>query len=823
MRRTRHAVLRTPAALALPVLLCLGLPATRAYAAGSGTIRGHVADASDAPVPGATVTLRNGVTGFSAATLTRDDGSFRFGNVPFNPYEMTVQAKGFQAAQRALEVRSSVPQDVPITLAVAGVSESVTVSAEGGAAQLETHTSTSHVDVDASYIARAPASVASRAMEALITATPGFAKDENGRYHFQGAHSQGEFVIDGQTVSDQTGITFSNSIDPGIAQSLEVIYGNVPAEYGEKVASVVNMVTKSGLDRPFHGELYAGASRYSSYEGGLSLGGGSRKLAAYGSLTGTWSDRFLDPVNFDNLHNNGNTQRAFLRLDYASDDLRDQLRFTLLAGRTDRDVTNTFSQQAAGQDQQVESRDQNYNLGWTHLLSSRATFEASAFGRLASFELLPSPGDTPVTAASDRSLDNYGLNAALTWVPDAHHELKAGGVLKRFPIDETFSFGLTDPAFNDPESDGYNPDLAPYDLTRGGQPLVFRGSDTGTYVAGFVQDNARYGPLGASLGLRYDRNDLPTREDQLQPRVGLAWYVEGTGTVLRASYNRLFFTPEYENILFSSSALAAGVVPPEVADSRELGGGVLLVRSERQDAYTLGAQQALGGRLRLDVDFWWRRSRNAGDQDQFQNTGIVFPIAFDAGRFNGWDVRLDLAPVGGVRGYLSLGHTHAVYVPPPVGGLFLDAEAVDAITGGPFLIDHDQELQAQAQLLWDIGRSGAWLGAGLRHDSGLVTEASPDELLADPDNAFAAPYVTVHSGTELDPNRIKARTLATFSAGWDLGPRFGVPISVQADLLNAFDTRGVYNILSVFGGTHVIPPRTLAFRIRYRFGSGSRG
>src|SRR6185295_14432835 len=105
-----------------------------------------------------------------------------------------------------------------------------------------------------------------------------FAKDENGRYHFQGFHSQGQFVIDGQTVSDQTGITFSNSIDPGIAQSLEVIYGNVPAEYGEKIGTVVNLATKSGLSSPFRGDIYGGGARYKTYEGGVSLGGGSKNF-----------------------------------------------------------------------------------------------------------------------------------------------------------------------------------------------------------------------------------------------------------------------------------------------------------------------------------------------------------------------------------------------------------------------------------------------------------------------------------------------------------------------------------------------------------------
>ena len=396
--------------------------------------------------------------------------------------------------------------------------------------------------------------------------------------------------------------------------------------------------------------------------------------------------------------------------------------------------------------------------------------------------------------------------------------LKLGVAFKSFPIDEAFGFGITDPGFNDPQSDSYNPALAPYDSTRGGQELSFRDKRTGTYAAAYFQDNLRYKNLTANLGVRFDHNNLPTTESQVEPRLGVAYYIERTATVLRGSYNRVFYTPEYENILFSSSPIAVSLVPPEVSDSRELGGGVLLVRSERQNAFTVGAQQGVGREVRLDGDFWWRRSRNAGDQDQFFNTGVVFPIAFDAGRFNGWNLRVDLAQTHAVRGFLSLGHVHAIYVPPPVGGLFLDAEAVDAITGGPFLIDHDQKLQAQGQVFWYLGGSGTWLGANLRYDSGLVTDASPADLVNDPDNAFAAPFIDVHSGTDLDPNRIKPRVIASFSGGVDLASH-GLPVSIQADLLNAFNKEGAYNILSVFGGTHVIPPRTLAVRVKYSFGA----
>ena len=111
------------------------------------------------------------------------------------------------------------------------------------------------------------------------------------------------------------------------------------------------------------------------------------------------------------------------------------------------------------------------------------------------------------------------------------------------------------------------------------------------------------------------------------------------------------------------------------------------------------------------------------------------------------------------------------------------------------------------------------MGANVRYDSGLVTDASPGDLANDADNAFAAPFVVVHSGGDLDPNRIKARTIGNFSLGFDRVGR-GVPVSIQADLLNAFDTQGVYNILSVFGGTHVIPPRTLSVRLKCSFGRG---
>ncbi|HLJ72964.1 MAG TPA: TonB-dependent receptor, partial [Thermoanaerobaculia bacterium] len=692
------------------------------FAAEAGTIHGTVVGPDNKPMSGVVVSLRNDVTGFHQDTATGTDGTYTFFNVPFNPYVLRVEVQGFAPVAKTIDVHSAVPVEAPVKLGVAQLSESISVTASQPAATLETDSSQSHIDIDKSYIAKAPAAVASRAMEQIVTSTPGFAKDENGRFHFQGAHSQSEYVVDGQTISDQTGVTFSNSIDPGIAQGIEIIYGNVPAEFGEKIGAVINLTTKSGLGagspKP---DVYLGASSFSTIEAGASVGAGSQTFGYFGSIDASKSDRFLDPVNFDNLHNTGNTERGFLRLDSASADQHNSFRFTTLLGATHRDVPNTFTQEASGQDQRVRSNDENVNAGWQSIFSQSSLVEINAFARFSKFHLSPSAGDTPVTAISDRSLNNYGFAPSYSWTTD-RNEVKAGINLKRYPIREHFEFGLTDPSLNDPTADGYNPNLAPYDLTRGGRMFVFDARRTGTYDAAYVQDNIKFHNLTANLGVRYDSNNLPLKDTAWEPRLGLAYYIPRSKTVFRASYNRVLYTPEFENILLSSSAKAASIVPPVVQQSQQLGGGELPVRSERQNAWDFGVQQGIGSVLRLDADYWKRKSKFAGDQDQFESTGIVFPLSFSGGDLSGWNVRMDLSRTHGLRGFASLGHTHAIYIPPLRGGLFLDQGALDTITGGPFLIDHDQKLQAQGSLIYDVGLSGIWIGTNVRYDSGLVTD-----------------------------------------------------------------------------------------------------
>ena len=351
--------------------------------------------------------------------------------------------------------------------------------------------------------------------------------------------------------------------------------------------------------------MFVGGSQFAHLRGRrLGLGGGSQTFGFFASVNGSKSDRFLDPVNFDNLHNHGDTDRGFLRLDTPRPIQKTRSASPRSSGETHRDVPNTFTQEAAGQDQRVRSDDQNFNLGWQRIVSQTSVLDAGRLRPLLEVQARRSPDDTPVTATSNRSLDNYGVSPASTGPTRTRGQGRRASS-SAIPIKESFSFGITDPGLNDPAvADDYNPNLAPYDLTRGGTSLQLQRQPHGHLL--------RRLRAGQRQVRQLDREPRPPlrpqrpagRASRSSSRgSGLAYYIPSTKTVFRASYNRVLYTPEYENILFSSSAEAAALAPPAVKDSRALGGGVLLVHSERQNAYhrrrTAGARLEAPPRRRL--------------------------------------------------------------------------------------------------------------------------------------------------------------------------------------------------------------------------------
>ena len=299
--------------LLLPFLLLSPVIEVHAQSA-AGLITGVVTDTSGAAIPGATVSIENPVSGLSRTIKTDGAGQYQFTNLPFNPYHLVARATGFAPFTTDVEVRSSVAVTPTIKLQVGGASTTVTVS---GGDLLETDTSL-HTDIDRSLIEKLPLESSSSSVSSLVTlSTPGVAADSNGLFHGLGDHASNSFSVDGQPISDQQSKVFSNQIPSNSIQSIQVISGAPPAEYGDKTSLIIQVTTRSGqgVTKPT-GSITSSYGSFGSATGGIDIGYGSQTWGNFFELDGLNTGRFLDTPEFVVFHDKGNEQNVFDRVDY---------------------------------------------------------------------------------------------------------------------------------------------------------------------------------------------------------------------------------------------------------------------------------------------------------------------------------------------------------------------------------------------------------------------------------------------------------------------------------------------------------------------------
>jgi len=299
--------------LSLAVLLAsLG-----AHAQGNaGAVRGTVADSSGAVIPGATVHLTNDVSGLDRSAISGDQGDFVFTNVPFNPYRISGTANGFASATQSIEIRSVVGITVKLVLQIAAASQTVTVEASTG--DLIETDPTFHSDVDRDMFVKVPMESASSSLSSLVTeTTPGVSADSNGLFHGLGDHAENSFSVDGQSITDQQSKVFSNQIPSNSIQSIEVISGAPPAEYGDKTSLVIVATTRSGqgVTKPT-GSINSSYGTFGSATAGFDLAYGGKSWGNFSEIDGLNSGRFLDPPEFAVFHDKGNEENVFDRIDY---------------------------------------------------------------------------------------------------------------------------------------------------------------------------------------------------------------------------------------------------------------------------------------------------------------------------------------------------------------------------------------------------------------------------------------------------------------------------------------------------------------------------
>jgi len=756
---------------------CAGGSTFAQSSSNSGTLRGSVQDPSGALVAKATVRIENPISHYTQSVRTDSQGAFQLSNLPFNNYHLVASAPGFQSQVQDVDIRSTVPIQLQISLKLGATSTSVDVVAAGDLVETD---STAHTDVDRGLFDKLPLESPSSSMSALVTnSTPGVSADSNGLFHGLGDHASNSFSLDGQPISDQQSKVFSNQIPLEAVQSLEVIEGAPPAEYGDKTSLVIVATTRSGLGSTTpHGDVTTSYGTFGTANLGLNLAYGGQKWGNFISSSGLQTGRFLDGPEFQTMHDHGNEENVFDRIDL---DLTPATTFGLNLSFTRSwfQTPNSYDAQNAtawsglvvdngglgpnglpvgSQDQR--SKIVTFNVAPTinHTLNAHTVLTVGAFLRQDQYNYYPSdnpfadfsPGVQTQTIGQNRRLTDAGARASVSYVKGIHN-IKIGGVYQKTFITERDQFGIVDPTFNapclnadgSPDTDptvanlsqcsgslqsnpGYASILAPYDLTR-------PGSFTGLYgffghadikeLGLYIQDTISFKNLTFNLGLRGDKYNGITSAGQAEPRVGVAYNFKPTNTVLRVSYARTMETPFNENLVLASN----GCNDPVVNALETIVQGYPCLTAplspSTRNEYHVGLQQAFGRFLVIDAQYIWKYTDRAFDFSVLGNTPITYPIEWAKSKIPGYTLRASLPNFHGLTAYFVASSVAARFFGPQVSGIGATPSSVGNTS--VFRIDHDELFNETTHIQYQFRKIGPWIGFNWRYDSGLVAGPVP--------------------------------------------------------------------------------------------------
>src|SRR6202050_5101221 len=753
-------------------------------------------------------------------TFTTDDqGNLDAKRLPYGIYQVQIQAQGFAEVSESIEIRSALPLDRTIRLKVASVSESANVSAS--ATLVDPYRAGSVNEMGSEAIANRLTALPGRSMQDLVNSEPGWLYEGNAVLHPRGSEYQTQFVVDGIPLTDNRSPSFGpEPAEADDVEALTIYTAGIPAEFGRKMGGVVEVTTLKNEDPGFHGQLTlfggtydtAGINTQDQYTWNKNTFG----LSASGNMTG----HYLTPVVPENYTNNGTT--ANFSASYERElTPKDRLTFIVRHELARYQIPNELVQQngaylpnadnttgcppappepsgcvfiPGGQLQTGDNFETMGSVSYQHIFSPDAIGVLRGMPRDNSNYFYSNEPSCPLIATQHNDFKEIYFNGSVS-IHHGRQEWKAGIESDAIFLHENTKYVIPDCA--DPSNPQCPINLGILDS--GAITFAFQGQRPDLEQSAYVQDLIRLGNWTVNAGLRWDHYQLLLNQNAVSPRLAVSRYFPSVGVNVHFSYDRIFQTPSFENILLSSSP-AAEAIDTSVPALQ------LPVQPSHGNYYEWGATKAFFGKVRVDANMFRRDVTNYDDDSHILRTGISFPIAFDHAILYGAEAKLQLVQWKGFSGFASYSWIVGNAWFPVTGGLFLGNDAINPTTGH-FPDSQDQRNTVRGRVRYQVVPR-LWVAVGADYNTGLPFQ--PDLT----PQQYAAEYgQVVVSHLNFNRNRVRPYFTQNASVGVDLYQRDKRSVRFQADVANLSNTLEVIDFGGLFSGNAIGPSRQYTFRL----------
>jgi len=783
--------------LVIVVLWCASLLAQ----SNTGELRLKVVDPSGAGVK-VTATLASQANQYHNTLTTNDQGALDVQRLPYGIYQLTIEQPGFVSVSESVNVRSTIPIDYAIKLKVAAVQESVTVKGQG--TLLDPDQAGSVNEIGTAAIQDRLTSLPGRSIQDLVNTQPGWLYEGNAVLHPRGSEYQTQFVVDGIPLTDNRSPSFGPEIGANDIDSMTIFTAGFPAEYGRKMGGVVEVETLRAPQPGFHGQIVLSGGSFDSAGAFTQLQYAWGKNVLGFSASGAGTDHYLNPVVPENFTNNGtigdfsvNYQRDFTPNDRLNLSVRHELSRYALPNEL---VQQTWCYPPGVTERPPCQRQDANNLetmgiaSYRHIFSSNVVGDFRGMVRNNANNFYSNPLSIPIILFQHNWF-NEGYFKGMVTIDHGRNEWKVGVESDNTFLNENFNYNITDPS-------QFAPNTALIFSFPGAYPSQGRRPDL--EQSAFVQDLIRLGNWTMNVGLRWDHYQLIVNKQAVDPRLAISRYFPKLGLLAHFSYDRIFQTPSFENLLLASSFEVEFINPDFLR---------LPVQPSQGNYYEAGVSKAFGNNLRLDVNYYLREVANYADDDQIENTTISFPITFQKAIIYGAEGKLEVPNWHRLSGFASYSYMVGNAWLPVSGGLFIGANAQAAIsqTTGHFPDSQDQRNTLFTRWVYQV-KPRLWVAGGIQYGSGL-----PFQFQGSEQTALEEYGQQVIDRINFARGRIDPALLVSASAGSDVYKSDRMNVRFQVDGQNLTNVLDVLDFGGLFSGNAIGPARSFDMRLTTNF------